>query len=268
MNWSGKTVVACYTTDGKLVKIYRSAKDAARCRNLHPRTIDKCIRGENVTIKGLQWRRFPVGEVPETIDPVLITTKTYAKRPIAKVDDEGKILEVYPSIRNAAIKNKIDPHTLRDRMSSKYRLVGKTKFRYLTDEEIYQNGLEIGHEIDITKKAVIQYSIDGKYIATFKSIREATIKMGRKPTNRGIADCLSGRYSTAFGYVWKYKNLPNVDRPRKKKTYIYALDKNFKIVTKYDSVKEAATTLGVSVSSINNAIRLGWKVKGYNWKRK
>ncbi len=92
--------------------------------------------------------------------------------------------------------------------------------------------------------------------------------MGRKPKNRGIYQCLTGQYDTAFGYVWKYKDEPNVERPRKQKVYIYALNANNKIVHKFNSVKEVSDYFKVSVSAINNAIRLNQKAKGYHWIRK
>lgn len=55
------------------------------------------------------------------------------------------------------------------------------------------------------KKAVMQFDVDGKYIASYQSLQEA----GEK-TNTNIpslCSCLRGNYKTAGGYVWKYVNL-------------------------------------------------------------
>lgn len=268
MSKSSGTVVACYTLDGKLIKIYESARKAALSRKLFSRTIDRCIRGDVKTIKGLQWKRFKIGEVPEEIPSLEIKATSLSIRPVAKVDENGEILEAYPSIRNAAIKNNIDAHTLRDRLNKKYAYVGKTKFRYLSDNEISKYNFIKGQEINNKTKAIIQLTLDGKYIKTFPSIRSALLAMNKSPLHQGISQCLKGQYETAFGYRWKYKDFENVSRERRKKVYIYALDENNKIMKKYDTVKEAASELDVSVSAINNAIRLGWKIKGYYWKRK
>lgn len=224
--WSSSTVVVCYTLDGQLVKIYRSAKDASRCRNLYPRTIDRCIRGDIKVVKNLQWKRFEVGEVPDTIPPLHIETKSLTTKPVGKLDENDEIIEVYPSIKNAAKNNGLDPHSLRDTLNKKYGYVGKTKFRYLTDNEINKYNLKKGRIIDTKIKPVIQYSLDGKYIKTYPSTRAATIAMGREPKNRGIYQCLTGQYDTAFGYVWKYKDEPNVERPRKHRVYICTLNAN------------------------------------------
>lgn len=143
------TVIACYTLKGKLVKIYSSAKAAAESRHLFPRTIDRCIRGDITTVKGLQWKRFKIGEVPESVPPLEISTTTLSIKPVAKIDEKDEIIEAYPSIRNAAIKNHIDAHTLRDRLNKKYACVGKARFRYLTDNEIDKYNFKKGKEISL-----------------------------------------------------------------------------------------------------------------------
>lgn len=267
MSRVSNTVVACYTLEGKLVKIYESAKKAALSRHLYPRTIDRCIRGDITTVKNLQWKRFKVGEVPESISPIENKTTILSIRPIAKIDELGEIIEVYPSIKNASIKNKLDPHTLRDILNKKYAYIGKAKFRYLSDNEIDKYNFKKGHKINNKTKAIIQLSLDDKYIKTYRSISEALVALKKSPSNQGISQCLKGKYETAFGYKWKYKDLKNVSRTKKKKPYIYLLD-NKRIIRKYNSVKEASNELGVSVSTINNAIRLGYKAKGYYWERK
>ena len=53
------------------------------------------------------------------------------KKRVALVDDNGNIIKIYPSILSAAKENKIDPHTLRDRLNGKYSSNNKTKFKYV-----------------------------------------------------------------------------------------------------------------------------------------
>lgn len=53
------------------------------------------------------------------------------------------------------------------------------------------------------KKTVIQYSLDNKYIAEYKSINEAArVIDGSKD---GISFCCNGRQNTSGGYIWKFK---------------------------------------------------------------
>ena len=53
------------------------------------------------------------------------------KKRVALVDDNGNIVKIYPSLLSAAKENKIDPHTLRDRLSGKYSSNNKNKFIHL-----------------------------------------------------------------------------------------------------------------------------------------
>lgn len=52
-------------------------------------------------------------------------------------------------------------------------------------------------------KKIIQYSLDGDYIAEYPSISEIERVKG---FNRGnISNCCNGRQKTAYGSIWKYK---------------------------------------------------------------
>lgn len=55
----------------------------------------------------------------------------------------------------------------------------------------------------LTSKAVIQLTLDGKVIGEYPSLAEAQRQTGCDKAN--IHNCLSGRYTHAYGYVWKYR---------------------------------------------------------------
>ena len=55
----------------------------------------------------------------------------------------------------------------------------------------------------ITSKPVLQYSVDGKLIKEWPSVREAKRKLGID--NSSISRCCKGRQRTAGGYIWKFK---------------------------------------------------------------
>lgn len=60
--------------------------------------------------------------------------------------------------------------------------------------------------IQLNNQEVNQYSIDGKFIKTFKSITEANLMLNKKPYASSISLCCKGIYSQAFGFKWKKKN--------------------------------------------------------------
>ena len=125
------TVVACYKLNGKLVRVYPSARSAAKARHLYPRTIDRATRGDVLTVKNLLWRRVDASNVPICIEPHIKERHSNIKKSVAKVDENNNILEIYASISEASKKNKIDPHTLRDRLNGKYSSKNKDKFIYI-----------------------------------------------------------------------------------------------------------------------------------------
>ena len=55
------------------------------------------------------------------------------------------------------------------------------------------------------QRAILQYYIDGSFIQTYPSIKEAVKTMG-KTSNNAIFSCLTGVTSQAYGYVWRYEN--------------------------------------------------------------
>ena len=125
------TVIACYKLNGKLVRVYPSARSAAKSRHLFPRTIDRATRGDLLTAKNLLWRRVDKDNVPLIISPYIKEKHSNIKKRVALVDDNGNILQIYPSLLCASKENKIDPHALRDRLNGKYSSNNKTKFKYV-----------------------------------------------------------------------------------------------------------------------------------------
>ena len=50
------------------------------------------------------------------------------------------------------------------------------------------------------KKPILQYDLDGNFIREWGSATDVG-----KEVNGNIVNCLKGRYKTAYGYIWKYK---------------------------------------------------------------
>ena len=59
--------------------------------------------------------------------------------------------------------------------------------------------------IKSTARPVQKYSLDGKLLAEYYSAMEAGRKNGCKQS--GISECCNGKQKTAYGYIWRYKEV-------------------------------------------------------------
>ena len=53
-------------------------------------------------------------------------------------------------------------------------------------------------------KPVLQYSLDGTFIKEWKSTMDVQRNLGFAHAH--ISECCRGKYTYAYGYIWKYKN--------------------------------------------------------------
>lgn len=56
------------------------------------------------------------------------------------------------------------------------------------------------------KKAVLQYDLQGNFIAEYESVRAANRALGKKVIATAIYQMLGKAQKTAFGFIWKYKD--------------------------------------------------------------
>ena len=190
--------VCCYKLDGSLVRVYDNAKQASLFLRGHPRTIDKCLRENKPTALGYMWRRFPSNKIQKKIEPYQRRETSNISKRIVLVDINGLVIKEYPSIRQASLELHLDPHSIRDVLSNKARQTKGYIFRY-TQESITKQG----KKYFLMKKKVIQYSLDGKYLKMYPSVRQAALALHKSP--QGIYDCLNHKYQSAYGYKWKEK---------------------------------------------------------------
>ena len=129
----GTTKVVAYRLNGNIYRIFENASKASLAMHVHYRSIDKCIRGDTLSLHGFMWRRYPTDSIPKKIEPYVVTKRSTKAKRIAKVDENGNIIEIYPSIKKAGLENKMDPHSIRDILSHKYKYSNKVKFVYVED---------------------------------------------------------------------------------------------------------------------------------------
>ena len=125
-------------------------------------------------------------------------------------------------------------------------------------------------------RAVLQYSIEGKFIARYESLTAATEAMGRDNVSN-IKSCCKKISSSAYNYLWKYEddNTPIeefVSRQKKtgkgmvKLVEQYSLDGEY--IQTFSSCREAARSIGASYHVGINSCCLGKQKTAYGFKWK
>ena len=127
-------------------------------------------------------------------------------------------------------------------------------------------------------QAVEQYSVDGKYINTFDTVTEASIKTNISASK--ISAVSSGKRKTAGGFIWKYFGEKRNKTVQRNYNYNPLKDKNAKPVIQYDKngnfVEEYISIADVArknqgmdrtniISNLKNKTKSAY---GYVWKYK
>jgi group I intron endonuclease len=160
-----------YDTDGNLVRVWKNWSEIREFSNYTASYIRYCIKGKFLTAYGFLWANE-------------VTTYSTDVLEMAKLTKSDK-LKGHTFNRG----RKLSPeHIERLRITS----TGK------------KHNKESKDKISSSKfLPVEQYTLEGKYIATYKSAKEAAESLGIGA--QGISSCRTGRYCSYKGYIWKYQ---------------------------------------------------------------
>ena len=112
--------------------------------------------------------------------------------------------------------------------------------------------------VELCKKKVSMYDLDGNYIRSFDSITEAVESIKVKSIS-SIGNCLRYKKKSAGGYQWRYADDKSKVLPYKRTNTLtkaveqYSLDGNY--LATYKSMAEAARLLNKSVTGISGCVR-------------
>lgn len=120
-------------------------------------------------------------------------------------------------------------------------------------------------------KAVLQYSLDGKFVKEYISANNAEVELNIAKGN--VYSVCVGIKKSAGGYIWRFKtdNYPleieaystNNEKP------VLQMDKEGNVLKEWSSAKEASTALNISASGITACCK-GYKkyitAGGFKWK--
>lgn len=180
-------------------------------------------------------------------------------------DLNGNYLRSFKSAREAAAYIQPDNQD-NARAAIKNNCLGTTSSSYgyfwsYTKEFTYKNE---------RMKEVAQYTINGKFLRTFKSITEAEVALSLNNITQAIY-----KKGSAGGYQWRYfegdtSDIPTLVNVKTKNLFlpIIMFDKSGKIIKKFDCVKQCVNEYPeLSASQINRVLNKTIKShKGYTFK--
>lgn len=122
-----------YTIDGKLLRVYNSASDAAKDIECTISSIIKVCTGYRKTLKGFVFRyeedNFNGYDIKEELDE----QKKRIKKRVKKYDLNGNLLNEYESIYQVSALNGFTRARIRNNCNGKQKTCGGHVFRYIDD---------------------------------------------------------------------------------------------------------------------------------------
>jgi group I intron endonuclease len=189
-----------YTTDGVLVREWKSGREATYILKIPGGGITNCCKGKLKSAGGFIWK-YKTGEVKKEI----LVDSVNNEKSILQYSKEGILIKEWKSITRAGNSLGIDKGGITMCCKHLYKSLGGFIWRYKTDnvQHTVTTG-KIGRELssEKSKKPVAQYSKKLVLIKKWESAKDAGEFLGISSSN--ITQCCRGTYKTSGGFSWKY----------------------------------------------------------------
>lgn len=213
----GKPIFQINLEDGSIIKGWDSIREAYDTLGIDNSSISKACKKKK-PYKGYIW----LYKEDYNINVVSDIIKNYKKRQLKnkkkqlkneeknriKKDNEivqlsikGSLIKIWNSVVEAGNSINISPTTIIDVINHKYCTAGGYIWMKLSE----YNNLDINlylSNINIKKKSIVQFSLDGKFIKIWDSLSEAIKSTGAK----NISKVASSKKGTSGGFMWRYED--------------------------------------------------------------
>lgn len=189
VNTFAEKAVAEYDINYNLINTYVSVTEAARQTGFDQSDISNCCLKKKVKTVGNRIWCFK--------DDVPLSNIKGKSRIVKQFDFNGNLLNVYNSISEAMNSIKFKSANIVLCCNGNAKSAGGYVWRYQNDE--FNK-----FELPSVKPYILQYDLNGNYIATFKSQVEISKAFNIPASN--ISYVLSGQMKSSGGYTWKYAN--------------------------------------------------------------
>ncbi len=273
--------------DGNFIKRWKKMKDAEDALNICSGEIGQVCRGKRKTAKCFTWKfdweevlegeiwkkcnHFHVsnmGRVKTRYDLITYGYKQGGGYLTFDIDDNKfKVIHVLvaelfiPNPNNFPIVNHLDGN-------KKNNKVANLEWTTTSGNMLHAHALGLVSKSKILSIAVNKYDLDGNYIKSFESLASAGREMGCH--NSAISKVCQGIFKQTGGYSFKFAN------PERAKVYVSSrkasrkinhVDKEGRIIRKYNSALEAGKDLGVAPSNVHLVCKRTYKqISGHRFK--
>jgi hypothetical protein len=235
--------------------------DGDNCNNRYDNLV--LMNGTELYGHGLKMKKRPRTGKKNTKSKPPIWSDKNSPRPIVQYSLDGKKLNEYDSIEQAAMANNTNRESIRT--VAQQKLIQLYGFVYRFKDTPY-HGEHAGFSFE---KTVTQYHLNGKKVRTYKSVKEAASNVGVDPNT--ISKCALGKSLTCGGFVWRYEgntyNGEYQDKIKNKPKEIVQYNLNGKRVARFESVNEASRVTGCSPAVLLDCAHKKSKVAhGFIWR--
>lgn len=194
-----------YSMDGEFIQEYESFTIAGLATNTNPISIAFCCKGEYKSVANSIWRYTWEELTPEHLE--------WCNKPQGRGEKEvnqylrdGTFVCTYESIGDAHLKTGVSRCGIGACCRGEHKTSGDFIWQFsnvqLTPEYIeWCNSIEPCKE-KREKTAVIKYTMDGMFVAIYKSLTEAERVTGI--SRKGISAVCKGNREQAGNFIWRY----------------------------------------------------------------
>lgn len=195
-----------YSMDGEFIKEYESMTIAALENDTSLTSILLCCKGEYKSVADSIWRYAWEELTQEHLEWCNILSSDSLKKEVSQYLRDGTFVCKYESIGEAYLKTGVPRCSIGACCRGEYKTAGNYLWRF-SDEEITQEYIEWCNRIEPCEESrkraeVIQYTMDGLFIAIYKSFTEAEKATGISRKN--ISAVCKGNREQAGNFIWRY----------------------------------------------------------------
>lgn len=271
-----------YDKNGTFLRRYDSTVDAAKETGVLATTIKGAVNQKRLQAKKFYWQ---FGEPHANIDISGFRRQKYLssiQKPVQKLALDGEVLETYPSISFATKVMGFKSICTIHRACKNINYTGSGyRWQYVDfPQQILNENTKSSVEVKKIKKRILkpvnQYSLDGTFISKYKSVKEASIKLGI--TSNSIRKGTSTACRTVNKFYWRYGKahakidvsefeINRTNHFNKVPKPVQKLTLQGKPLETYSSISAAANAMEVRPTGIVDSCKSSYRLcKGYRWR--